>query len=94
MNTLDLPLIGGCQCGAVRYRIASWPKTLYWCHCTECQRQAWSAFGMSLRVARDGFEVNWSTMDVRVRDRGLPTEVHGYFCRHAVSESFTHDPAN
>ena len=48
---------GGCQCGAVRYRIVGEPLTLYVCHCTECQKQASSAFGMSLWVRRDEFEL-------------------------------------
>jgi hypothetical protein len=39
---------GGCQCGAVRYRIVGKPLELVVCHCTECQRQSGSAFGMSL----------------------------------------------
>lgn len=45
-----LPLEGGCQCGAVRYRVAGRPLTLYACHCTDCQRQSGSAFGLSMIV--------------------------------------------
>ncbi len=39
---------GGCQCGAVRYRLAAEPLSLYACHCRHCQKQSSSAFGMSL----------------------------------------------
>ncbi len=39
---------GGCQCGAVRYVIEGEPKLCYACHCTQCQRQSGSAFGMAL----------------------------------------------
>ena len=39
---------GGCQCGAVRYRLEGEPRFLAVCHCKECQRQSGSAFGMSL----------------------------------------------
>lgn len=39
---------GGCQCGAVRYRIEGALQELVACHCTECQKQSGSAFGMSL----------------------------------------------
>jgi hypothetical protein len=38
-------MTGGCQCGAIRYEIASFPLLLYTCHCTDCQRQTGSAFG-------------------------------------------------
>jgi hypothetical protein len=80
MTNDRLPLSGGCQCGAVHYRITGWPVTLYCCHCTECQRQASSAFGMSLRVARDDVDIDWPAMARRVRDVGRPNEVHGHFC--------------
>jgi hypothetical protein len=46
-------LTGGCQCGAVRYQITAAPKWLYACHCTDCQKQSSSAFGMSLAVSRE-----------------------------------------
>ena len=41
---------GGCQCGQVRYEIASPPTVVYCCHCRECQKQSASAFGMSVPV--------------------------------------------
>jgi hypothetical protein len=48
---------GGCQCGEVRYRIDAEPLRLAVCHCTDCQRQSGSAFGMSLLVASDSFRL-------------------------------------
>ena len=42
---------GGCQCGAIRYRLNGEPVFLTVCHCSECKRQSGSAFGMSLRMA-------------------------------------------
>ncbi len=53
----ELPIGGGCECGAVRYRITQKPITCYACHCTVCQRQSGSAFGMSIMVPADGVEV-------------------------------------
>jgi hypothetical protein len=41
---------GGCQCGKVRYRLTAEPLMLYICHCSDCQKQSASAFGMSLRM--------------------------------------------
>jgi hypothetical protein len=35
----DLPLTGGCGCGAVRYEITAEPVTAGYCHCTRCQRR-------------------------------------------------------
>ena len=48
---------GGCQCGSVRYRVEGEPLSLAVCHCTECQRQSGSAFGMSLAVPSDAFRL-------------------------------------
>ena len=48
---------GGCQCGTVRYRIEGTPLDLAVCHCTECQRQSGSAFGMSLAIRAADFHV-------------------------------------
>ena len=51
------PMTGGCQCGAVRYTITGTPRRLTACHCTDCQRQSGSAFGMSLVVAAEDFRL-------------------------------------
>ena len=74
-------LQGGCQCGAIRYEIdADAIHTLYCCHCRECQRQASSAFGMSMKLARTGFRLTagepatWE----RTADSGRPNRAH--FC--------------
>ncbi len=61
MRSIPLPLAGGCQCGACRYEITERPLTVYVCHCTDCQRQAGSAFGMSMPVPRAGFAVTKGT---------------------------------
>ncbi len=38
---------GGCQCGQVRFEIHGEPVKVYACHCTICQKQSESAFGMA-----------------------------------------------
>lgn len=53
---------GGCQCGSVRYRIEGEPLDLVVCHCTECQRQSGSAFGMSLAVRAKDFRLTTGTL--------------------------------
>lgn len=79
MTRPSLPLTGGCQCGKLRYRITKWPLTLYCCHCTECQAQSASAFGMSLRVSADGVEIE-GMHGSYLRDAGKPNAVEGVFC--------------
>ena len=43
---MELPLKGGCMCGAVRYEITCEPTRVYACHCTDCQRATTSAFSI------------------------------------------------
>ncbi|MEO0393022.1 MAG: GFA family protein [Pseudomonadota bacterium] len=75
----DLPLTGGCQCGAVRYRITAPPLTLYACHCTECQKQSASAFGLSLRVPKEAVELTGETASMSRSDPDAPF-TEGVFC--------------
>jgi hypothetical protein len=53
----EKPVVGGCQCGAVRYAITGKPVALYVCHCKECRKQSASAFGISLIVRREDFRL-------------------------------------
>jgi len=55
--SVKLPMAGGCGCGRVRYEIRAKPIAVYVCHCTDCQRQSGSAFGMSMAVPRDAVVV-------------------------------------
>jgi hypothetical protein len=54
---IDLPLTGGCQCGALRYQIGKAPRLTYLCHCADCQRGTGSAFSLALMVADDAFQL-------------------------------------
>ena len=54
----ELPIEGGCQCGAVRYRAIGAPLVFYLCHCTECQRHTSSAFGESLRFEATDVDIS------------------------------------
>lgn len=53
----EMPIRGGCQCGSLRYAITQAPVTCYACHCTMCQKQSGSAFGLSLQVPAPGIEL-------------------------------------
>jgi hypothetical protein len=49
--------VGGCACGAVRYRLTSQPMFVHCCHCLRCQRQTGSAFVINLLIEADRLEV-------------------------------------
>jgi len=54
---------GGCLCGNLRYAISGEPLATVACHCSDCQVQSGSAFGMTMVVKREGFE--WLRGDPR-----------------------------
>lgn len=54
-NTASDNIAGGCQCGAIRYRLRVAPVVVYCCHCTHCQQQSSSAFGVSVWSREEDF---------------------------------------
>jgi hypothetical protein len=50
---MNLPLTGGCLCGAIRYEITQSPLLVYTCHCTDCQHLTGSAFAIGVLVLND-----------------------------------------
>ncbi len=51
-----LPLVGGCQCGALRYEVTHPPLMIYNCHCTNCQTIGGGAFGTPATVLEASFK--------------------------------------
>ena len=82
---------GGCQCGQVRYRFEGAPLAIAACHCTECQRQSGSAFGMSLLVPENSFQLTAGKLRdfTRSSDSGRP--VRCAFCPDCGTRIY-HDP--
>lgn len=50
-------LAGQCQCGTIRYRLKQPLVVVYCCHCTNCQQQSSSAFGISAWTREEDFEL-------------------------------------
>jgi hypothetical protein len=48
---------GGCNCGAVRYRLTGDPIAVAVCHCSNCRRQSGSAFSVNVVVRSDAMQV-------------------------------------
>jgi len=57
--------VGGCACGAVRYRLKASPMFVHCCHCLNCQRQTGSAFVVNVLIEDANVE----------RSSGTPVEV-------------------
>lgn len=56
MKLPAFPVEGGCQCGAVRYRLNAPPLAVYNCHCRDCQRTSGATHSMSMPVRRETHE--------------------------------------
>jgi hypothetical protein len=65
MSEAASELIGGCACGAIRYRMTSAPMFVHCCHCLDCQRQTGSAFVLNAIIEADRV----------VLDKGEPVSV-------------------
>jgi hypothetical protein len=81
---------GRCQCDRVSYRLSGEPLFLAVCHCTECQRQSGSAFGMSLIVPRANLVVEGTLkMFERTSESGRP--IRCFFCPECGTRIY-HEP--
>jgi hypothetical protein len=55
MSQPQLPITGGCQCGAVRYALSAEPTEPHICHCRMCQKAFGSFFAPLTGVPREAF---------------------------------------
>jgi hypothetical protein len=58
---MQLPLTGGCLCGAMRYEIAEAPRLTYACHCRDCQSATGSAFSLGIVIPDSAFRLTKGT---------------------------------
>ena len=92
MTQFTLPMHGGCQCGQNRYVIAEPPRSLYACHCTDCQTQSASAFGMSMPVPRDAVTCDFASLGSWRRTAASGRTVAARFCTRCGTRLF-HEPS-
>jgi hypothetical protein len=66
-------LEGGCQCGAVRYRVQGEPKHVALCHCGDCRRSsgapvmAWAAYAAADFALTAGTPAVYSSNGTAIR---------------------------
>ena len=82
------PKTGGCQCGAVRYELTGEPLAPIICHCTECQKQTSSAFGMTLPVAKRDFRLVSGSLNQWRRMADSGRELACFFCPECGSRVY------
>src|SRR5690242_3114328 len=53
----DLPLTGGCNCGAVRFEVTAPLVAASYCHCKRCQRRTGTAASANAHPAEGAFRI-------------------------------------
>jgi hypothetical protein len=89
----NLPLTGGCNCGAVRFEVSEPFVGSTYCHCTRCQRRTGAGASANGRAAPGSFRIVQG--EDRVRAWKPETGAAKYFCGECGSALFsatTDDP--
>ena len=85
MGANDLPLKGGCNCGAVRFEVTEPLVLASYCHCTRCQRRSGAASSANAHPAPGAFRIvagerveprRHAPRDSRERNRAAALDAH------------------
>ena len=74
----DLPLTGGCLCGAVRFEVSEPLDSASYCHCTRCQRRTGGAASAQGRIAPGSLTV--LSGEELIRAYPPPQRIEKLFC--------------
>ena len=88
----ELPLTGGCLCGAVRFEVDRQPTGASYCHCTRCQRRTGTASSASASIEPGSLEVlsGEEALGAFEPDDGFAK----IFCSLCGAHLFTRDPSD
>jgi hypothetical protein len=88
----DLPLTGGCNCGAVRYEVIAPLIKASYCHCKRCQRRTGTAVSASAHPAEGTFRITAGQDRLRM----WKPEVGGekWFCSVCGSQIYANNPSH
>jgi hypothetical protein len=89
----DLPLTGGCLCGAVRFEIDAPLLSASWCHCSRCQRRTGTPASVQGRIAPGSLRLlqGEEALGAFVPDDGGFAKV---FCKECGSALWSQNPAD
>ena len=74
----ELPLTGGCLCGAVRFEVTESLVSAGYCHCTRCQRRTGTAASAQARIAPGSLRI--LSGDELIRAYEPPNGFAKHFC--------------
>jgi hypothetical protein len=88
----ELPLRGGCGCGAVRFEVTAPLESANYCHCTRCQRRSGTAASANARAQRGSFRVVSGEQSLRAwKPQG---GFEKWFCGECGSALYSCDPSD
>ena len=88
----DLPLRGGCNCGAVRFQVTEPLVTASYCHCRRCQRRSGAAASPNAHPAPGSVRIVQGEDRLRAWKPGGGAEK--VFCGDCGSALFAREPGN
>jgi hypothetical protein len=76
---MELPLEGGCLCGAVRYACHSAPTRAVACHCRDCQKACGAPYTVAFPIPAEALRITrGEPREVRVTAEGGAVAVRGF----------------
>lgn len=88
----DLPLTGGCNCGALRFEVTEPLAYAYYCHCTRCQRRSGAGAAPGAIAVPGSFKLLQGEEQLAAWSAG-----DGFdkcFCSNCGSHVFARNPEN
>jgi hypothetical protein len=89
----QMPLAGGCMCGAVRFELSEPLLGALYCHCKRCQRRTGTGVSTTALTAPGSYRTVAGAEQVRSWDPGDGGWVKA-FCAECGSQLFTANPEN
>jgi hypothetical protein len=86
----ELPLTGGCLCGAIRFEVTEPLVSSRYCHCTRCQRRTGTAASPGARVAPGS--LRWLSGEEQIKVWWPPEGWGKAFCPECGSHLFSQSP--
>jgi hypothetical protein len=87
---MEMPLTGGCGCGAVRFEVTEPLVSSRYCHCTRCQHRTGAAASANAAVEPGSFHV--ITGEERMRAWKPDGGAEKWFCGDCGSALFSRSP--
>jgi hypothetical protein len=86
----EMPLLGGCGCGSVRFEVTAPLQSANYCHCTRCQRRSGTAASANARPEPGSFRIVSGEESLRTWRPAGGWEK--WFCGECGSAIFSRDP--